>query len=265
MPLPTQTGLYYPSNNFSWNYTRNAKSIFPTSKSELETKALPLVFCVWFFTLQISTIKTVAGQDPVVQCSLIVRRDWGKGLDSSLTNSQLISSDNTDIKGIVSKRKRKSSLRRRETRSSAAAAVSEEMRHRKGSQSLLSVSPDLRSLSSPRTLGTAAHTTDLSDPASQQRAKCYFCICCLSCFKGHQKEDEKLMVLKVTAPKEERALEQSPAALARQGGREGEAKEEKGAGTWRGAQHPAPSCPTSAWDNKYYTLMFSPHSTNSIS
>lgn len=50
------------------------------------------------------------------------------------------------------------------------------------------------------------------------------------------------MVLKVTAPKEERTLEQSPAALARQGGRkEGEAKEEKGAGA--GALHPVPILP----------------------
>lgn len=101
-------------------------------------------------------------------------------------------------------------------------------------------------MSLPTMVGTAAHTTDLSDPASQQRAKCYFCICCLSCFQGHQKEDEKLMVLKVTAPKEERALERCPGAG--QGGRkEGEAKEGKGAGSWRGTQHPAPSCPTSAW------------------
>lgn len=54
------------------------------------------------------------------------------------------------------------------------------------------------------------------------------------------------MVLKVTAPKEERALEQRPAALAGQGGRkEGEAKEEKGAGSWRGgsASGPHPALP----------------------
>lgn len=52
------------------------------------------------------------------------------------------------------------------------------------------------------------------------------------------------MVLKVTAPKEERTLEQRPAALARQGGRkEGEAKEEKGAGAGEGALHSVPILP----------------------
>lgn len=119
------------------------------------------------------------------------------------------------------------------------------MKPRKEFHSLLNASPDLRS-SIPRMAGTAAHTIDLSDPASQQRAKCYFCIYCLSCFKRHQKEDEQLMVLKVTAPKEERALEQCPAALAGQGGRkEGEAKAEKRAGSWRGstASSPYPALP----------------------
>lgn len=127
------------------------------------------------------------------------------------------------------------------------------------------VFPQTCAVSLPRMVGTAAHTTDLSDPASQQRAKCYFCICWLSCFKGHQKEDEQLMVLKVTAPKEERALEQRPAALAGQGGRSQGRKR-----SWhleRGHSIRSPSCPTSLCENKHYILMLlhHPHSTNNFS
>lgn len=130
------------------------------------------------------------------------------------------------------------------------------------------VFPQTCAVSSARAAGTAAYTTDLSDPTSQQRAKCYFCICCLSCFKGHQKEDEKLMVLKVTAPKEERTLEQCPAALARQGGKRREKpRKKKELELERRHCIRSPSCPTPVCENKYYILMFlhHSHSTNSFS
>lgn len=185
----------------------------------------------------------MAEQDPAAQCSQVVRGDWGKGLHGSLINSWVISNDNCDIKGIASKRRKNIILKEKEnTNFCCCCSVWGNEAQKRIPQS---VSPDLRS-SLPRMAGTAARTTDLSDPASQQRAKCYFSICCLSCFKGHQKGDEQLMVLKVTAPKEERALEQRPAALAGQGGRkEGEAKEEKRAGSWTGstASGPYPALP----------------------
>lgn len=180
----------------------------------------------------------------------------------------MISNDNTHIQRIITKRRKNVILKEKEnTNSHCCCSVWGNEAQQRIAQPTYWVFPQTCTISLPTMAGTAAHTTDLSDLASQQRAKCYFCICCLSCFKGHQKEDEKLMVLKVTAPKEERALESTRLPWpGREGQRREKPRKEKELAPGEGTQHPAPSCPTSACQNKYCILMFlhHPHRTNSF-